>query len=74
MRRRFNTAGPCWPEDHYMLPALRRIPQVRGLIDQKAYFVVHAPRQVGKMTALMSLATELSRASHRSRSVPAAKS
>jgi hypothetical protein len=44
-----------------MLPALRRIPQLRELIDQKTYFVVHAPRQVGKTTTLMSLAAELTR-------------
>jgi hypothetical protein len=44
-----------------MLPALRRIPQVRDLIDQQTYFVVHAPRQVGKTTALMSLGAELTR-------------
>lgn len=61
LRRRFNTAGPCQPDIHYMLPALRRIPQVRDLIDQRTYFVVHAPRQVGKTTTLMSLAAELTR-------------
>jgi hypothetical protein len=59
MARWFNTAGPCNPADHYMLPALRRLPEVRHLIDQKSYFVVHAPRQVGKTTALLSLAQEL---------------
>jgi hypothetical protein len=42
-----------------MLPAMRRLPQVRRLIDQETYFVVHAPRQVGKTTALLSLAQEL---------------
>ena len=61
VRRRFNTAGPCRPEIHYMLPAMRRIPRVRDLIDQQSYFVVHAPRQVGKTTTLMSLAAELTR-------------
>ncbi len=59
MPRWFNTAGPCNPADHYMLPAMRRLPEVRRLIDQKGYFVVHAPRQVGKTTALLSLAGEL---------------
>jgi hypothetical protein len=44
-----------------MLPALRRIPQVRDLVDQQTYFVVHAPRQVGKTTTLMSLGAELTR-------------
>lgn len=42
-----------------MLPAARRLPEVRRLIDQEGYFVVHAPRQVGKTTALLSLAQEL---------------
>ncbi len=37
--RYFNTAGPCRPEDHYMLPASERLPELRALIDQKAYFV-----------------------------------
>ncbi|QSQ20810.1 ATP-binding protein [Pyxidicoccus parkwayensis] len=59
MARWFNTAGPCNPVDHYMLPALRRLPEVQRLIDQKGYFVVHAPRQVGKTTALLALAQDL---------------
>ncbi len=42
-----------------MLPAMRRLPEVRRLIEQESYFVVHAPRQVGKTTALLSLAQEL---------------
>ncbi|MGH9938328.1 MAG: ATP-binding protein [Blastocatellia bacterium] len=57
--RFFNTAGPCRPEDHYMLPASARLPELRTLIDQKAYFVVHAPRQVGKTTTMLQLAKEL---------------
>ncbi len=42
-----------------MLPAMRRLPEVRRLIEQESYFVLHAPRQVGKTTALLSLAREL---------------
>ncbi len=57
--RFFNTAGPCRPEDHYMLPASTRLPELRRLIDQKAYFVIHAPRQVGKTTMMLQLAGEL---------------
>ncbi len=38
---------------------MRRLPEVRRLIDQKGYFVVHAPRQVGKTTALLALARDL---------------
>jgi hypothetical protein len=59
MSRHFNTAGPCDPRDHYMLPPERRIEGLRGLIDQKTYFVVHAPRQAGKTTAFRALAQSL---------------
>ncbi|MBP6830073.1 MAG: ATP-binding protein [Deltaproteobacteria bacterium] len=59
MPRTFNTAGPCRPEIHYMLPPERRLPGVRALIDQQAYFVLHAPRQVGKTTSLLTLGKQL---------------
>ena len=59
MERFFNTAGPCNPEDHYMLPPEDRIPGIRRLIDSKLYFVIHAPRQVGKTTAFATLAKRL---------------
>ena len=60
--RFFNTAGPNDPERHYTLPVLARLPDVRRLIDQQLYFVVHAPRQVGKTTALLALGRELTAA------------
>ncbi|MFL6237127.1 MAG: ATP-binding protein [Thermoanaerobaculia bacterium] len=59
MPRFFNTAGPCQPELHYMLPPERRLPELRGLIDRHLYFVVHAPRQTGKTTYFRSLAQAL---------------
>jgi hypothetical protein len=59
MSRFFNTAGPCDPVDHYMLPAERRLPRLRALIDRKLYFVVHAPRQTGKTTSFGDLARSL---------------
>ncbi len=61
MTKWFNTAGPCQPEIHYMLSATDRIPQLRHLIDQRNYFVIHAPRQIGKTTAMLSLAQELTK-------------
>ena len=60
--KHFNTAGPCRPEDHYMLPASTRLPELQRLIDQKLYFVIHAPRQVGKTTMMLQLAQELTQA------------
>ncbi|NJL27603.1 MAG: AAA family ATPase [Thermoanaerobaculia bacterium] len=59
MPRFFNTAGPCRPGDHYMLPPERRLPTIRRLIEDKLYFVVHAPRQTGKTTSLRTLAQAL---------------
>lgn len=59
MPRSFNTAGPCRPADHYMLPPERRLPAIRELIDAKQYFVIHAPRQSGKTTLVLALAERL---------------
>jgi type II secretory pathway predicted ATPase ExeA len=57
--RWFNTAGPCDPEVHYTLPSAKRLPLVQRLIDQRGYFVIHAPRQTGKTTAMLTLAQQL---------------
>ena len=59
MERYFNIAGPCFPDEHYMLPALDRLPDVRELVAGGDYFVVHAPRQTGKTTVLQSLVQEI---------------
>ena len=59
MPKWFNTAGPCKDDIHYMLSPTARLPHLRRLIDQQNYFVIHAPRQVGKTTAMLALAQEL---------------
>jgi hypothetical protein len=59
MPRWFNTAGPCQANDHYMLPPMTRLPRVERLIAQRSYFVIHAPRQIGKTTAILSLSEQL---------------
>ena len=61
--RFFNTAGPVVPEDHYCIPPLERfdLRRVLELIRQKKYFVLHAPRQTGKTSALLALRDELKR-------------
>ncbi|MDR1871332.1 MAG: AAA-like domain-containing protein [Deltaproteobacteria bacterium] len=48
----FNTVGPCVAEEHYLLPVLERQPGINKLIEDKNYFVLHAPRQSGKTTFL----------------------
>ena len=59
MAKFFNTTGPCRAKDHYMLDPLSRLEDIRSLIDDKMYFVVHAPRQTGKTTTLEALATAI---------------
>ena len=59
MARWFNISGPCEPDIHYMLPPTRRLPNLERLIGQRSYFVIHAPRQTGKTTAMLALAQEL---------------
>ena len=55
--RFFNTAGPVNPRDHYSLSPLERIKldEILPLIEQKKYFVLHAPRQTGKTSCLLAL-------------------
>ncbi|MDR1079838.1 MAG: ATP-binding protein [Deltaproteobacteria bacterium] len=57
--KRFNTVGVCKPADHYMIPPLPRLPDVNNLIDDKFYFVLHAPRQSGKTTCLEALTEKI---------------
>jgi hypothetical protein len=57
----FNIAGPCFPTEHYMLPAVERLPNLNDLFLTKSYFVLHAPRQSGKTTAIMAMVDEINR-------------
>ena len=59
MRKRFNIAGPCFPDEHYMLPAIDRLPGVVHIIEDRTYFVLHAARQSGKTTLLTALTEEI---------------
>ena len=55
--RFFNTAGPIQPDINYCVPPLERLDldDVLGLIRARRYFVLHAPRQTGKTSALLAL-------------------
>ncbi|MBR8835940.1 MAG: ATP-binding protein [Stigonema ocellatum SAG 48.90 = DSM 106950] len=59
MSRWFNIAGPCQADIHYMLSATARLPNLEQIIEQRSYFVVHAPRQTGKTTTMLALAKQL---------------
>ncbi|BAZ89325.1 hypothetical protein NIES932_08010 [Raphidiopsis curvata NIES-932] len=64
MPKHFNTAGPCQSDIHYMLSPTARLPDLKALIDGRNYFIIHAPRQVGKTTAMIALAQELTASGH----------
>ncbi|WP_133511801.1 ATP-binding protein [Candidatus Thiosymbion oneisti] len=57
----FNTAGPTRSDEHYTIPALSRwdMDDIRRLIGEKRYFVLHAPRQTGKTSCLLALMEQL---------------
>jgi hypothetical protein len=59
--RFFNTAGPVDCRKHYCLPPLERfdLQRVLALIQEEKYFVLHAPRQTGKTSALLALMDHL---------------
>lgn len=53
--RFFNTAGPVRPDEHYFVPHRLDLSEVFDLIERKQYFVLHAPRQSGKTTAIKEI-------------------
>lgn len=59
----FNTAGPIQPDIHYNVDSLKRLnlDEILGLIRQRKYFVLHAPRQTGKTSCLLALRDYLNR-------------
>jgi hypothetical protein len=59
----FNTAGPNKSDIHYTIPPLTRwdMEEILTLIEQKKYFVLHAPRQTGKTSCMLALMEYLNR-------------
>ena len=59
--RFFNTTGPVVAADHYCIPPLARLDldELLRLVRDKRYFVLHAPRQTGKTSALLALRDRL---------------
>ena len=59
--RHFNTEGPVRADEHYAVPPLDRLDleEILHLIGRGKYFVLHAPRQTGKTSALIALRDHL---------------
>src|SRR5579864_7950177 len=63
--RFFNTAGPINPKEHYYVPHRLNETLVMQLIEQKKYFILHAPRQSGKTTSIRIFIDELHKTSYK---------
>ncbi|MBT8419938.1 MAG: ATP-binding protein [Gammaproteobacteria bacterium] len=59
--KRFNTTGPIQDDIHYAIPAFSRwnMDEIEQLIEDRQYFVLHAPRQTGKTSCLLALMEKL---------------
>lgn len=58
-RKRFNIAGTCIPQKHYMADTSEKISRIIRLIEQESYFTINRARQYGKTTTLMLLWRQL---------------
>jgi hypothetical protein len=59
MKKFFNTSGPCDSEIHYLVQRPLNAASLRRLVDERKYFVHHAPRQTGKSTLLIDFCHRL---------------
>ena len=59
----FNDAEPSVSHLNYMIDPLSRtdLVKIKRLIAQQRYFVLHAPRQTGKITCVLALTDHLNR-------------
>ncbi|MCQ2197164.1 MAG: AAA-like domain-containing protein [Bacteroidaceae bacterium] len=53
--KRFNTAGTCRPNEHYMVDITERVEIIRKMVAQGDYFCINRGRQYGKTTTLEAL-------------------
>ncbi len=59
MKKFFNCSGACIPEEHYMVDVRPQFQRLQTLVDEKRYFIMHAPRQTGKTTLIMQFVKHL---------------
>ena len=66
-RRFFTTTGPVKPDRHYCIPPLDRLDldELLALVRDEKCFVLHAPRQTGKTSALLALRDRLNAEGYR---------
>ena len=55
--KRFNTAGTCRPNEHYMVDITERLEIIRKMIAKGDYFCINRGRQYGKSTTLKAISS-----------------
>ena len=58
--RRFNTAGTCRPNEHYMVDITERLEIIRKMVAKGEYFCINRGRQYGKTTTLKAISNTFS--------------
>ena len=58
--KRFNTAGTCRPNEHYMVDITERVEIIRKMVAKGEYFCINRGRQYGKTTTLEAISNQLS--------------
>ena len=53
--KRFNTAGTCRPNEHYMVDITERLGIIRKMVAKGEYFCINRGRQYGKTTTLEAI-------------------
>jgi len=63
MEKFFNTAGPTKVDIHYNISSLNRVDwdELNMLINGQKYFILHAPRQTGKTSALLEIMDKINK-------------
>ena len=57
--KRFNTAGTCRPNEHYMVDITERLEIIRKMVANGEYFCINRGRQYGKTTTLEAISNRL---------------
>ncbi|MBO5069583.1 MAG: ATP-binding protein [Roseburia sp.] len=55
MAKVFNVTADCKPDKHYMVKLDKRLVEIKKLVDNGSYFMIHCARQYGKTTTLRAL-------------------
>ncbi len=59
--KKFNTAGLCVPNKHYMVDTSKKLDEIIRLIENEEYFTINRSRQYGKTTTIYMLKNRLSK-------------